>query len=147
MKRFTVVGQKKAFLAKEGLCKTISPTEGGLRCFAADALWETRQLDRGLQTGILIHEFILVLEPLFQQCLSGELEARQGRSGREVALTLTERLGPFHLFLATFSNSSSSTHEYNWSPVGSSGGVWGTRGTEDLEVVDVRHDHDDHLIS
>lgn len=70
MKRFTAVGRKKAFLAKEGLRKTISATEGGLRRSTADTLRETCQLDRGLQTGMFIHEFILVLEPLFQQRLS-----------------------------------------------------------------------------
>jgi len=79
---FTTVSGQKTFLTKEGFCKTVNATERGLRCRAASALRETRQLGGRLRASELVHEFIVVstVEEFFEQCLFVGLRLEAGRT-------------------------------------------------------------------
>jgi len=58
MEWFTGVELQKAFLAKEGLRKTINTAKRSLGSLAVDAFRKTRQQWGRFQLGTLVHEFI-----------------------------------------------------------------------------------------
>jgi hypothetical protein len=59
-----MVGRQETFLTIEGLRKTVDTAKRRVGCLTADALRKTRQQNRRLQPGVLIQEFVLMLEPL-----------------------------------------------------------------------------------